>query len=308
MESIFVAVAFMSTLGLILASILVLANRRLFVFEDPRIDQVEEFLPHANCGACGTAGCRPFAEMLVSRQIEPARCTVNSKDMNQIIANFLGVDLGNMEKRVARLACAGGSHVAYVRATYGGMTSCRGAAMVSGGGKGCTWGCLGLGDCKDVCDFNAIHMNRYGLPVVSEADCTACGDCVEVCPKDLFSLQPVSHQLWVACKNLDSGDEGEAECSVVCTACGRCAQDSPEGLIEIRDNLAVIDYSKNSLASRVAIERCPTGAIVWLEKGGRMEKGKDARKVVRKEALKPEVAKPLPVARTRAGTQAVMTY
>ncbi len=106
-----------------------------------------------------------------------------------------------------------------------------------------------------------------------------------VCPKDLFSLHPISHRLWVACKNQDFGDEAEHECDVVCTACGRCAQDSPEGLIEIRDNLAVIDYTKNALASKVAIERCPTGAIVWLETDGRIEKGKDARKVVRKEAL-----------------------
>jgi electron transport complex protein RnfB len=227
MVSIFVAVAFMSVLGLMLASILVLANKRLFVFEDPRIDQVEELLPHANCGACGTAGCRPFAELLVKREIEPGKCTVNSKDMNQVIANFLGVAMGNQEKQVARLACAGGSHVAYIRASYGGINSCRAAAMVSGGGKGCTWGCLGLGDCEQVCDFKAIHMNRYGLPIVSESDCTACNDCVEVCPKDLFSLQPVSHQLWVACKNQEFGDEAEAECSVICTACGRCAQDSP---------------------------------------------------------------------------------
>ncbi len=297
MVSIFVAVAFMSVLGLMLASILVVANKRLFVFEDPRIDQVEELLPHANCGACGTAGCRPFAELLVKREIEPGKCTVNSKDMNQVIANFLGVAMGNQEKQVARLACAGGSHVAYIRASYGGINSCRAAAMVSGGGKGCSWGCLGLGDCEQVCDFKAIHMNRYGLPIVSESDCTACNDCVEVCPKDLFSLQPISHQLWVACNNQEFGDEAEAECSVICTACGRCVQDSPEGLIEIRDNLAVIDYSKNSLASRIAIERCPTGAIVWLEKGGQIEKGKDARKVIRKEALKATNAKPLPVAR-----------
>jgi hypothetical protein len=62
-------------------------------------------------------------------------------------------------------------------------------------------------------------------------------------------------------------------------------QDSPEGLIKVQDNLAVIDYTKNALASKVAIERCPTGAIVWLESDGRIIKGKDARKVIRKEAL-----------------------
>ncbi len=285
MAIIFTAVGFMAALGLLLATLLVLANRRLFVFEDPRIEQVEDLLPKANCGACGTAGCRPFAEMLVQGETEPGKCTVNSRSMNQIIADFLGVPLGAGEKRVARLACAGGGNVAYVRATYSGLPSCRAAALVAGGGRGCAWGCLGFGDCEAVCDFQAIRMNTQGLPVVIEDQCTACGDCVTVCPKDLFSLQPVSHRLWVACKNLEFGDLAEHQCEVACTACGRCVQDSPEGLIQIQDNLAVIDYSKNTLASTVAIERCPTGSIVWLEPGGTLVKGRDARKVVRKKAL-----------------------
>jgi Na+-translocating ferredoxin:NAD+ oxidoreductase RNF subunit RnfB len=280
-----VAVAFMASLGLLLATVLVIANRLLFVYEDPRIDDVEDMLPKANCGACGSPGCRPFAEGLIAGKYDPAQCTVNSKEMNKYIADFLGVTMGNVEKRVARLACAGGDHVAYIRASYDGMQTCRGAALISGGGKGCAWGCLGFGDCATACEFDAIHMTRLGLPVVNEGLCTACGDCVDVCPKDLFELHPVSHQLFVACRNLEKGDEAEAECEVICTACERCAVDSPEGLIAIRDNLAVIDYSKNALASRVAIERCPTGAIVWFDNQGGYQVGKDARKIVRKEAL-----------------------
>jgi Fe-S-cluster-containing hydrogenase component 2 len=105
-----------------------------------------------------------------------------------------------------------------------------------------------------------------------------------VCPKHLFSIHPVSHRLWVACANRDFGDDAELQCEVACTACERCAKDSPEGLIEIRDNLAIVDYEKNRLASRVAIERCPTGAIVWFDKSGPL-KGRDARRVIRKEAL-----------------------
>jgi Na+-translocating ferredoxin:NAD+ oxidoreductase RNF subunit RnfB len=279
------AVGFMVVLGVLLASLLALASRWLFVYEDPRIDQVEDLLPKANCGACGTAGCRTFAEKLVAGEVDPGQCTVNSSEMNEVIANFLGVSLGNVEKRVARLACAGGKHVAHIRASYGGLQSCRAAALVGGGGKGCAWGCLGMGDCAEVCDFDAISMNRYGLPEVSVARCTACGDCVTVCPKDLFEIHPVSHRLWVACRNREFGDEAEAECEVVCTACERCAIDSPEGLIEIKDNLATVDYTKNALASRVAIERCPTGAIVWLEPDGSMTRGRDARRILRKEAL-----------------------
>ena len=279
-----VPVSFMAALGLVLAIVLALANRRLFVYEDPRIDQVEDLLPHANCGACGTAGCRVFAEKLVAGELDPAQCTVNSKEMNGIIANFLGVELGKHEKRVARLACAGGSNIARTRAKYKGLGTCRAAALVAGGGKGCVWGCLGLGDCAEVCEFDAITMNRHALPEVAVDPCTACGDCVEICPRDLFSLHPVSHRLWVACKNLEKGEKAESECAVACNGCGRCAADAPEGLITIESNLAVIDYNKNALASRVAIERCPTGAILWLEDNA-AQKGRDAAKIVRKQAL-----------------------
>ncbi len=284
LSSLSIAVAFMALLGLLLATVLVVANKRLFVFEDPRIDDVEDLLPKANCGACGTAGCRAFAEKLVKGEVQPGKCTVNAKETNQVIANFLGVSLGAEEKRVARLACAGGSNVAPLRARYAGLDTCRAAALVAGGGKGCAWGCLGLADCADVCEFNAIDMNAQGLPEVDVDKCTACGDCVDVCPRDLFSLQPVSHRLWVACKNLEKGEKAETDCVVICTGCGRCAADAPEGLIHIEQNLAVVDYGKNALASEVAVERCPTGAIVWLEKNG-ARKGVEARKVVRKEAL-----------------------
>ncbi|QIK38444.1 RnfABCDGE type electron transport complex subunit B [Caldichromatium japonicum] len=284
MNIILTAAGFMTALGMLLALLLAIANRRFYVFEDPRIDQVEDLLPKANCGACGEPGCRPFAEKLVKGEAEPARCTVNAKTMNQRIAELLGVELQARERWVARLACAGGGNVAAVRAYYHGIPSCRAAALVSGGGRSCAWGCLGFGDCVTVCRFGALSLNRQGLPVVNEERCTACGDCVTLCPKGLFSLHPASHRLWVACMSLDPGEQAEEHCEVACTGCGRCAQDSPEGLIQIRNNLAVIDYDKNVLASKVAIERCPTGAIVWFEPDGRAVKGREARKVIRKGA------------------------
>ena len=95
------AAGFMLALGVVLAVILSLASRKLYVYEDPRIDDVEEMLPHANCGACGKPGCRPFAEALVKGEGDPALCTPNSKDMTKAIADFLGVELGVV--RPARL-------------------------------------------------------------------------------------------------------------------------------------------------------------------------------------------------------------
>jgi RnfABCDGE-type electron transport complex B subunit len=192
------AVTAIGGLTFLLASMLILANRKLYVEEDPRIDAVEEMLPHTNCGACGYPGYRPFAEALVSGAAPPGKCTVSNDEGRQAIAGFLGVVVGEQTRIVARLACAGGVNVARNRAHYDGTRSCLAAAQVAGCGKGCFWGCLGLGDCERICDFDAIDMDRHSLPVVDSDKCTACGDCVDVCPKDLFLLQPETNRLWVS--------------------------------------------------------------------------------------------------------------
>jgi Na+-translocating ferredoxin:NAD+ oxidoreductase RNF subunit RnfB len=283
--TVIIAVAVMSGLGFSLASILAVANKKLYVFEDPRIDQVDGMLPGSNCGACGLPGCRAFAEAVVAGTVTPGGCTATTEESQDNIADYLGVDVGGEEKQVARLACAGGTNVARQRAAYEGIANCRGANLVAGGGKGCAWGCLGYDDCMVVCDFDAIVMNEFGLPVVDENLCTACGDCVEICPKGLFSLQPISNRLWVACKNESFGDDAENECAVACNACAKCPADAPEGLIKMINNLAVVDHSKQHLANKQTIQRCPTGAIVWLTSGGGVIKGNQAKRIVRHSPL-----------------------
>lgn len=275
----------MASLGLTLALILVVASRKFHVYEDPRIDAVDEMLPQSNCGACGVPGCRAFSEQLITGESAPGQCTVSTPETIANIAGFLDVEEGNIEKRVARLACAGGSNVAKQRVSYKGLTSCQAASLVAGGGKGCTWGCLGLGDCARVCEFDAIVMNPFGLPIVDAEKCVACNDCIEICPKDLFSLEPVHDKLFVACKNLVFGDPAEEECDVACNGCGLCAMDSPDQLVTMKDHLAIIDPERMDLATQKIIQRCPTGAIVWIEEGERVIKGRKAKKIVRKTSL-----------------------
>jgi len=235
------------------------------VWEDPRIDAVASMLPNANCGACGLPGCRAFAEQAVAGIVQPSQCSVGSDSMHQSIAGFLGVAAGTAVRRVARLQCAGGCDVASSLAEYRGLQTCAAAAAVSGGAKGCAWGCLGLADCARVCTFDAITMNDVGLPVVDPVKCTACGDCVEACPKNLFVLLPTDHHLLVQCRNLVNGDDALAQCKVACTACGKCVLDAAPGLISVASGVAVVNYELNALADERAIERCPTGAIVWIE-------------------------------------------
>jgi Na+-translocating ferredoxin:NAD+ oxidoreductase RNF subunit RnfB len=257
--------AILGGVGLVFAALIALTHRKFKVWEDPRIDAVASMLPGANCGACGRPGCRGFAEAVIAGELKPASCSVSSADVHAEIASYLGVDVGQANKRVARLLCAGGRDVAPERADYQGLETCRAAAAVAGGAKGCVWGCLGLADCAVACKFDAIWMNDVGLPVVVPAKCTACGDCVTACPRDLFVVMPSEFKLIVQCKSLLEGEAAERLCRVACNGCGKCALDAAPGLIEMKNGLAVIDYARAELARPDATRRCPTGAIVWVE-------------------------------------------
>lgn len=259
------AIGFLLGLTSVLAVILAVAHSKLKVFEDPRIDRVQDMLPGSNCGACGLPGCRVFAEKVVAGDVQPSGCTVGGIETASTVAEYLGVDAGDVVETVARLLCAGGTHVAIHMADYQGHPSCRAAAAVVGGGKGCRYGCIGYGDCMDVCTFDAIIMGATGLPIVDPDKCTSCGDCVDICPKDLFEILPLEQHLLVQCKSELEGDGVLELCKVGCTACEKCVADAAQGLLKMKKNLPVINSELLHLQSPEAIRRCPTGAITWIE-------------------------------------------
>jgi Na+-translocating ferredoxin:NAD+ oxidoreductase RNF subunit RnfB len=255
MSSLAIAAGVLGALGLVLTTALMLAHRFLAVAEDPRTRVLENALPGNNCGACGFPGCQGFAEALAAGEAQPGQCTVSTQVMKERIAEYLDTSVGEIEKRVARLACAGGDNVARRHAHYSGPATCSTAVLVGGGGKVCAWGCLGFGDCLEACEFDAIRMDQHGLPVVDETLCT--------------------------CKNLEKGNNLVDDCQVACTACGKCAFDAPD-VIHMENNLPVIDYAASQ--PRNSIERCPTGAIVWIEDGV-PERGRESVNIVRQAPL-----------------------
>ena len=255
----------MGALGFLFALGLVFAYRKLAVEIDPLIEKIAESMPQANCGACGYAGCQALAEAIAAGKAAPESCPVGGADTVEKISAILGVKAGEVVKKVARLHCRGTKDAAPRRSEYLGLKTCY-ASHLMGGDKLCTYGCLGLADCVRSCVFNAMYMGEDGLPVIIEENCTACGKCVDACPRNLLELHPLSRNILVYCRSEDRGPVARKACKNACIACGICSRACPEAIV-IENNLAVItDYKKIPPEKIPEIEKCPTLAIGRLKK------------------------------------------
>lgn len=266
MDLILVAVISLGAIGLISAIVLFVASKKFVVYEDPRIGEVAEVLPQANCGGCGYPGCAGFAEACVKAgSLEGKLCPVGGQPVMVRVAAILGLEAASAEPKVAVVRCNGSCEHRPRTTRYDGVSSCAVANATYGGETDCTFGCLGCGDCVDACQFDAIHMNpETGLPEVDENACTACGACVKACPRRIIELRPKgknNRRVYVSCVNKDKGAQTRKACSVGCIGCGKCVKVCPFEAITLENNLAYIDPAKCKLCRKCEAE-CPQGAIL----------------------------------------------
>jgi len=246
-------------MGLIFGLLLGLASKKFAVKVDPRIEMILQVLPGSNCGACGFAGCRSMAEVFVKSGAGAISCPVVSGENLRKIGEILGEEIQVREAQVARVMCQGDE--SKVKYDYKGVSDCRAAYLLAGGYKACSYACLGLGTCKEVCPFDAIRWEKGKTPEILMDKCTACGKCVEVCPTKVISLIPKKARVYVKCSSLDKGAVVRKICKVGCIACGICVKVCEPGAITMENNLAKIDYEKCTNCG-ICVEKCPTNAIV----------------------------------------------
>ncbi len=256
---IIIPILVLGTLGLLFGLGLGIASRKFCVSTDPHLQKIISCLPGANCGACGMPGCMAFAQSLLKGEISLDRCRVVEEQSRRKLAEVLGIKLSSQLKQVAILHCSGGNRVKD-RFQYNGLKDCVAVNLLLHGQKECVYGCLGFGTCQRACPFNAISMSESGLPVIDAERCRACGKCVEVCPKNLLTLAPVTSNIYVACSSHDLGRDTRTVCSVGCIACRRCEKVCPVDAIHVIDNLAVIDIDKCTACGECK-KVCPTGCI-----------------------------------------------
>lgn len=275
-EVVLYAVISLGAIGTVAAVILFFVAQRFRVIEDPKIDIVADLLPGANCGGCGFAGCRNFAEGLVKAgSMDGMSCPPGGNDVMKKIAEVLGLTVEEQDPVIAVVRCNGSRTHAPAKVKYEGASTCFFSHNLYAGESGCPFGCLGQGDCVVSCQFDAMYMDEEtGLPVVITEKCVACGACVKACPRAIIELRPrgkKDRRIYVNCINQEKGGPARKNCAVACIGCGKCVKVCPHDAITMENNLAYIHADKCKLC-RKCVPECPTEAILELNFPPRKEK------------------------------------
>ncbi len=264
--TILLAAAILAVLAVGVAYVLGWANQTFHVAVDPKVEAVLDALPNANCGACGFIGCSEYAEAVASGKAEVTLCSPGGSGCAQRLAQILGVTVQESFPYRAVVHCAAHYEDRLQRIHYAGEPTCAAVNLVAGV-QGCTYGCLGFGDCTRACKYDAIDVID-GLATVDYQKCIGCKACARACPRNIISMVPFKQErmLVVACSNQDKGTEVQAVCKVGCIGCTACTRRAE--LMQMKGNLPVVDYDRYDSLNHFdeAVAKCPRASIVNIGK------------------------------------------
>lgn len=261
--NIFSAFAVIAALGLLLGLSLALASKRFAVKKDVMAEKILEVLPGANCGACGYPGCSGYAGALSAGTAQNGLCSPGGQKTAAQVAKILGIaDESTVERMVAFIHCRGNHDVTKLDYRYDGIEECNAAYMLFQGDNTCTYGCLHLGSCMQVCPVDAIHRDGKGNLSVDPDACIGCRKCTLVCPTKVIRMIPAGGSHAIACNSHDPGPVVRKICEVGCIACKICEKKFPDSGCTVVDFLSEIDYEKPMTHIAGAAQACPTKCIV----------------------------------------------
>jgi formate dehydrogenase beta subunit len=138
----------------------------------------------------------------------------------------MGMEVGTAEPLKSYNTCTGGNR-AENKFVYLGVNTCSAQAVMSGGQRVCSVGCLGQGDCVRACMFGALKMGPEGYPVVDREKCVGCGVCEQICPKGVMNVTTASQRIL----HFNQSDDRLAPCRQTCPA----EIDIPKYIAQIRE-------------------------------------------------------------------------
>ena len=276
MGTIIIPAVIVAVVGLIAAVILTIASKLMYVPVDEKVAAIREVLPGANCGACGFAGCDDYAAAFGENPaLSTALCPVGGSSIASQIAGILGVDAADAEEKVAMVMCQGNYGVTRQIMEADRIHTCKEAKMFYGGQWACPYGCLGLGDCFNVCKFDAIRIVN-GVARIDRDKCVGCGACDDTCPNNIISMVNKKNLVFVACKSMEKGAKTRKSCENGCIGCMKCQKTCKFEAIKVENNVAQVDLEACKNCG-LCEKECPTGAIVnYRKKKAPVKKKADA--------------------------------
>jgi len=265
----FLVILILASIGLLCGILIYIVNRILPSEAEilKRTEEISNNLPGMNCGACGYPGCFAYAQALAkdSNTIYKNPCTsvLQDEEMLKNLEKSLNIklDVSSMDKR-AVVCCTGDPEII---SDYSGISTCKAASMLSKGFKRCPYGCLGLGDCVEVCPQDAISIDESsGVAVIDPNKCTGCGLCVKECPKGIIKLVPANSKVVFLCSYTSLRDiPGRERCYRGCLHCRKCYKACEQGAIiwNKEKNIPEFDPTKCTLCG-ACIETCPHDKLI----------------------------------------------
>jgi electron transport complex protein RnfB len=143
---------------------------RFRVESDPVVDQVDALLPQTQCGQCGYAGCRPYAEAIAAGEADINHCPPGGETTIRALADLLGRDPKPLDE-------THGEHeppsVAIIDEQI----------------------CIGCTLCIQACPVDAILGAAKQMHTVIADECTGCKLCIEPCPVDCIDMIPIESEI-----------------------------------------------------------------------------------------------------------------